>query len=98
MQLSKDFAHGYIPCPLPGLSVSQPAGKHIADSGSELLQRSLAIAAQSLRAAFLFVHTANTEALRFYQSRFGFQLGETVPNYYKRIQPPDAIILRKSFA
>lgn len=67
-------------------------------AGSELLHRSLAIAAQSLQGAFLLVHTANSEALRFYQTRFGFQPGEIVPNYYKRVQPPDAIVLRKPFA
>ena len=38
--------------------------------------------------------TNNDEAIRFY-SRFGFEVGETVPGYYKRLDPPDAVVLRK---
>ncbi|KAK9852365.1 hypothetical protein WJX84_005547 [Apatococcus fuscideae] len=47
--------------------------------GSTLLQRTLTQASQTLQEAFLLVHTSNTEALRFYQSRFGFQAGECKP-------------------
>ena len=68
------------------------------NAGSTLLQRTLTQASQTLQEAFLLVHTSNTEALRFYQSRFGFQAGEVISNYYKRVQPPDALVLRRPFA
>lgn len=42
----------------------------------------------------LMFQTSNAEAIRFYQ-RFGFEVGETIPGYYKRLDPPDAVLLRK---
>ena len=36
----------------------------------------------------------NDQAFEFYE-RFGFEKGEVVKNYYKRIEPPDAVILRR---
>ena len=38
--------------------------------------------------------TSNHEAIAFYE-RFGFEAGEVVPAYYKRLDPPDAVILTK---
>ena len=38
--------------------------------------------------------TNNEDAIRFYQN-FGFESGEVVKDYYRRIEPPDAVILRK---
>jgi len=43
---------------------------------------------------FLHVQLNNETALSFYQ-RFGFQIVETVPSYYKRIEPADAYVLEK---
>jgi ribosomal protein S18 acetylase RimI-like enzyme len=40
------------------------------------------------------LQTNNEEAIRFYQ-RFGFELGETIAGYYKRLDPPDAVLLTK---
>ena len=47
----------------------------------------------SLQAITLHVQTSNELALDFYK-KFGFELVDTVPGYYVRIDPPDAYILR----
>eukprot|EP00879_Flechtneria_rotunda_P022855 GHRR01024154.1.p1 GENE.GHRR01024154.1~~GHRR01024154.1.p1 ORF type:complete len:152 (+),score=34.67 GHRR01024154.1:461-916(+) len=64
--------------------------------GSKLVEASLA-ACQSdpvIKQAVLHVHTANTDAVSFYE-RLGFKLRETVAGYYKRLDPPDAAVLVK---
>ena len=43
--------------------------------------------------AYLHVHTPNTEAIAFYK-RFGFVEDGVVQNYYKRLDPPDAAVLK----
>lgn len=43
----------------------------------------------------LHVQTSNTDAMKFYGEKFGFEKGELVENYYKRIEPPHCYILRK---
>lgn len=65
--------------------------------GSRLLEQSLCEAGQdsNIIEAYLHVQTNNEEAIRFYQ-QFGFVLGEVVENYYKRLTPPDAVILRRT--
>lgn len=45
----------------------------------------------------LHVHTTNEIALKFYL-KHGFQLVETVPDYYRRLDPPTAYLLRYQFA
>lgn len=45
----------------------------------------------------LHVHTTNEIALKFYL-KHGFQLVETVPDYYRRLDPPTAYLLRYHFA
>lgn len=42
----------------------------------------------------LHVQTSNEDAIRFYE-KFGFEKGELVEGYYKRIDPPDCYVLRK---
>jgi len=42
---------------------------------------------------YLHVHTANTNALRFYQ-RFGFVVEREEKDYYKNLNPPNAVVLR----
>lgn len=42
----------------------------------------------------LHVQTSNDDAIRFYE-QFGFEKGEVVEGYYKRIDPPDCFVLRK---
>ena len=65
-------------------------------AGSRLLQKSLSEASQdeNIKEAYLHVQTNNEDAIHFYQ-RFDFEVGEVVPNYYKRLNPPDAVILRR---
>lgn len=65
-------------------------------AGSRLLDRILANAAhdESISAAYLHVHVENEDAIGFYTQR-GFLVGETVENYYRRINPPHAVILKK---
>mmetsp|Transcript_24929 Transcript_24929/g.52195 ORF Transcript_24929/g.52195 Transcript_24929/m.52195 type:complete len:110 (+) Transcript_24929:118-447(+) len=43
----------------------------------------------------LHVQTSNEDAMKFYGEKFGFERGELVENYYKRIDPPHCYILRK---
>lgn len=43
----------------------------------------------------LHVQTSNEGAMKFYVDGFGFEKGERVENYYKRIDPPHCFILRK---
>lgn len=40
----------------------------------------------------LHVHTANEAARQFYLQH-GFQSGQTIPNYYKRLEPTSAYLL-----
>lgn len=42
----------------------------------------------------LHVQACNTEAQTFYK-RFGFEVKEAVPDYYKKLAEPDAVILSK---
>ena len=68
--------------------------------GSRLLEKSLATVTSSLpevTEAYLHVQSNNEEAVEFYQ-RFGFVRGEVVRDYYRRIEPPDALVLRKVLA
>eukprot|EP00586_Coscinodiscus_wailesii_P000322 CAMPEP_0172485528 /NCGR_PEP_ID=MMETSP1066-20121228/13574_1 /TAXON_ID=671091 /ORGANISM="Coscinodiscus wailesii, Strain CCMP2513" /LENGTH=87 /DNA_ID=CAMNT_0013250831 /DNA_START=446 /DNA_END=709 /DNA_ORIENTATION=+ len=43
----------------------------------------------------LHVQTSNVDAMNFYIKGFGFEKGEMVKNYYKRIDPPDCFVLSK---
>mmetsp|Transcript_26278 Transcript_26278/g.52400 ORF Transcript_26278/g.52400 Transcript_26278/m.52400 type:complete len:181 (+) Transcript_26278:3-545(+) len=51
---------------------------------------------EDIGSIYLHVQTTNQDAIDFY-SRFGFEVCERVENYYKRIDPPDCFILRKTF-
>ena len=65
--------------------------------GSRLLEQSLLEASQdsNIKEAYLHVQTNNEEAIRFY-TKFGFVPEEVVKDYYKRLNPPDAVILRRT--
>ncbi|KAG2483692.1 hypothetical protein HYH03_017492 [Edaphochlamys debaryana] len=67
--------------------------------GSKLLERSLGGCLQdpNIEEAYVHVQVDNEEAIRFYQ-RHGFTAGETVKDYYKKLTPPDALILSKKLA
>lgn len=65
-------------------------------AGSRLLEKCLLEASQddNIKEAYLHVQTNNDEAIRFYK-QFRFEVGDTISNYYKRLDPPDAVILRR---
>ncbi len=64
-------------------------------AGSRLLDRCLHEAKQddNIKEAYLHVQTNNEEAIRFYRL-FNFVVGEIISNYYKQLDPPDAVVLR----
>ncbi len=41
-----------------------------------------------------FLQVGNDEAIAFYK-RFGFEVLETLFDYYKKLDPPDAVVLVK---
>lgn len=67
-----------------------------AGAGSRLLQIILQLASMdpAVTEAYLHVHVVNNDAFDFY-ARWGFQHGGIVENYYRRIEPRHAVILRK---
>jgi ribosomal protein S18 acetylase RimI-like enzyme len=67
--------------------------------GSALLRRALDECAgdEAIRYAYLHVHSGNEEAVRFYE-RFDFRIHCTVPGYYRKLSPPDAVELRLTLA
>lgn len=71
--------------------------------GSKLVQSVLDYAAseeskklvkEGINEVMLHVQISNKDAINFYE-RLGFEKGEMVENYYKRIDPPHCYILRK---
>lgn len=47
---------------------------------------------------YLHVQVSNLVALKFYQQKFGFEITETLENYYKRIEPAECHILKLKIA
>ena len=43
---------------------------------------------------YLHVQVGNDDAIEFYQ-KFGFVKGDIVKDYYKKIEPADAVLLSK---
>ena len=89
-QLASDGAKLYI------MTLGVYAGRRDGKIGSRLLTHALNVASRDafVKEAYLHVQTNNFQAFEFYE-RFGFEKGEVVKNYYKRIEPPDAVILRR---
>ena len=46
---------------------------------------------------YLHVHTSNVDAISLYQ-KFGFEITDTIREYYKRLSPPDCYVLSKEVA
>jgi len=65
--------------------------------GSALLNFVLKLCKErpTIGAVYLHVQTSNEEAIQFYK-KFGFEIVETIENYYKRIEPPHCYVLQKN--
>lgn len=64
--------------------------------GSKLLKHCLDLCSQDLSIVEIYLHvqTNNEEAISFYK-KFGFEITETIQNYYTNIDPPDCFVLTK---
>lgn len=64
--------------------------------GTKLLDYVLDVSSkQNVTEIYLHVQTNNDDAIGFYK-KFGFEVTETIQNYYAYISPPDCFVLRKS--
>lgn len=65
-------------------------------AGTKLLLKSLASCSQdpNIEEVYAHVQAGNDEALKLYQAH-GFEVRETVKDYYKRLDPPDAVLVAK---
>ncbi len=66
--------------------------------GTRLIDRCISLVTSSLpevQFAYLHVQYDNADAIEFYK-KFGFEVGETVENYYPRLDPPHAVVLRRA--
>ncbi|CAH9131581.1 unnamed protein product [Cuscuta epithymum] len=63
--------------------------------GSKLLNHVLDLCAkQCISEIYLHVQTNNDDAIKFYKN-FGFEITETIQNYYTNITPPDCYVVTK---
>ncbi|KAH9760834.1 N-acetyltransferase domain-containing protein [Citrus sinensis] len=63
--------------------------------GTKLLNHVLDLCAkQNISEVYLHVQTNNEDAINFYK-KFGFDITDTIKNYYTNITPPDCYVLTK---
>ncbi|XP_057248405.1 uncharacterized protein LOC104887712 isoform X2 [Beta vulgaris subsp. vulgaris] len=66
--------------------------------GTKLLNHVLELSAkQNISEIYLHVQTNNEEAMNFYK-KFGFEITDTIHNYYTNITPPDCYVVTKYFS
>ena len=68
--------------------------------GGKLIAKCLAAAEawgdENIKDAYLHVQTSNEEAVKFYE-KYGFVKQRVIENYYKRIDPPHAVLMVRPF-
>ncbi|KAF2575826.1 hypothetical protein F2Q70_00006303 [Brassica cretica] len=65
--------------------------------GSKLLNHVLDICTkQNISEIYLHVQTNNEDAIKFYK-KFGFEITDTIQDYYINIEPRDCYVVTKSF-
>ncbi|KAI7743313.1 hypothetical protein M8C21_030727 [Ambrosia artemisiifolia] len=63
--------------------------------GTKLLNHVIDLSSkENIGEIYLHVQTNNEDAINFYK-KFGFEITETIQNYYKRITPPDCYVVTK---
>ncbi|CAO2815997.1 unnamed protein product [Amaranthus hypochondriacus] len=63
--------------------------------GTKLLNHVLELSSkQNISEIYLHVQTNNDEAINFYK-KFGFEITDTIQNYYTNISPPDCYVVTK---
>lgn len=68
------------------------------NNDSDITKSSIPSELVNVQQIALHVQTSNEDAMKFYVDKFGFQKGELVENYYRRIDPPHCYILRKTLS
>lgn len=64
-------------------------------TGTKLLNHVFDLSAkQNISEIYLHVQTNNDDAIAFYK-KFGFEITQTIHNYYMNITPPDCYVLTK---
>lgn len=64
-------------------------------SGTRLLNHVIDLCSkQNISEMYLHVQTNNEDAINFYK-KFGFEITDTIKNYYTNITPPDCYVLTK---
>jgi N-alpha-acetyltransferase 50 len=64
-------------------------------TGTKLLNHVFDLCAkQNISEIYLHVQTNNEDAISFYK-KFGFEITQTIENYYKNITPPDCYVVTK---
>lgn len=67
-------------------------------TGTKLLNHVIELSGkQNIGEIYLHVQTNNEDAISFYK-KFGFEITETIHNYYTNITPPDCYVVTKYIA